>query len=84
MDECPQKRNLAVASSLNIFIMQLIFSRWEHWLTFVGQNPITLLLLDPVESNKYFPFTQAVKLLYDVLCSRNIFIISEIFITLAE
>ena len=38
---------------IKYFIRQLFFRMTA--LTFVGQNPITFLLLDPVESNKYFP-----------------------------
>ena len=57
--------NLAGASSLNILSCNCFLKM--RTLTFVGQNPITLLLLDPVESNKYSPLSQAVNLLYGLL-----------------
>ena len=57
--------NLAGASSLNILSCNCFLKM--RALTFVVQNPITLLLLDPVESNKYSPLSQAVNLLYGLL-----------------
>ena len=50
--------NLAGASSLNI-LSCICFSKMRA-LTFAGQNPITLFLLDPVDSNKYSPSRELV------------------------